>query len=193
MKIFVLVSFTLILTNSALSQIDKGQFLAGGNISFQSIKNDGVNVVNYKTTNFFLSPNIGYFIIPKFAGGLRLNLSAYREKIPTSYKQTNISLSPFLRYYLLPQKQRVNLLVDASYISLRSKSTIQNSATPVEKTNGYNISAGPAIFLNEHVALEFLFGYEHTRVKDAGENKTSTINSALGLQFHLAKIKAKAK
>ena len=94
---------------------------------------------------------------------------------------------------MLSQKQRFNILVDASYINSKSKSRIQNSATPVEKTNGYNVSVGPSVFLNEHVALEFLFGYKQTKVKDIGDNKNTMFNTALGLQIHLGKIKTKAK
>jgi len=193
MKIFILLALSLILTNTAMPQLNKGQFLVGGNTSFESIKNDGTNVVSYKTTTFFVSPNIGYFIIPKFAGGLRLNFNVYKQKYPVSYKQTNISLSPFLRYYLLSQKQKFNVLVDAGYINFKSKSIIQNYLTPIEKTNGYNILVGPSIFFNEHVALEFLLGYKQTKVKNIGENKTTTFNTGLGLQIHLGKIKTKAK
>jgi len=191
MKFFILSSLSLILTNMAMSQINKGEFLVGGNISFESLKNDGVNVVSYKTTTFFASPNIGYFIIPKFVGGLRLNFSVYKSNTPVTW--TNISPSPFLRYYLLSQKQKINVLVDASYINVKSKSRIQNSPAPIEKTNGYNISVGPSIFLNEHVALEFLLSYKQTKVENIGDNKTTTLNSGLGLQIHLGKIRAKAK
>src|SRR5258706_4638723 len=134
MKIFTLLSISFILINTAMSQINKGQFLVGGSTSFESIKNDGTNVVNYKTTTFFVSPNIGYFIIPKFVGGLRLNFSVYKQTTPVSYNQTNISLSPFLRYYLLSQKQKFNVLVDASYINVKSKSRFQNSTMSIERT-----------------------------------------------------------
>ena len=176
-----------------MAQINQGQFLIGGNTSFESLKSDGENVVSHKTTTLFVSPNIGYFIIPKLVGGLRLNFSVYKQKYPVSSTWTNISLSPFLRYYLLSQKQKFNVLVDAGYINSKSKSRIQNGQTPIEKTHGYNISLGPSIFLNEHVALEFLLGYKHTKVKDYGDNKTTTFNTGLGLQIHLGKIRTKAK
>ena len=176
-----------------MPQLNKGQFLVGGNASFESIKNAGANVVSYKTTTFLVSPDIGYFIIPKFAGGLRLNFFVYKQKYPVSYTQTNISLSPFVRYYLLSQKQKFNVLVDAVYINFKSKSRSPNFSTPFERTNGYNISVGPSIFLNEHVALEFLLGYKQTKVKNIDDNKTTTFNTGLGLQIYLGKIRTKAK
>src|SRR5262245_15818491 len=118
MKILLLLSLSLGLAIIAKSQINKGQFLVGGNASFETVKYDGENVAGYKTTTFVFSPNVGYFIIPKFAGGLRLNFSSYKQN-PPDYTQTIIFLSPFLRYYLLSQKQKVNVLVDASYINSR--------------------------------------------------------------------------
>jgi hypothetical protein len=193
MKFFTLLSLSLILTNRSMSQINKGQFLVGGNISFESIKNDGEDVVNYKTTNFFVSPNIGYFIIPKLVGGLRLNIRSYKQKIPASYTQVSVSLSPFLRYYLLSQKQKFNVLVDAGYINVKTKTTIQNSPTYAERTRGYTISVGPSIFLNERVALEFLLGYKRTNVKNYEDNKNTTLNTGLGLQIHLGKLRTKPK
>src|SRR5687767_14919144 len=192
MKFFTLLSLSLILANRSMSQINKGQFLAGGNISFESIKNDGEDVVNYKTTNFFISPNIGYFIIPKLAGGLRLNIRSYKQKIPAGYTQVSVSLSPFLRYYLLSQKQKFNVLVDSGYINVKTKTRIQNSRLS-ERTRGYTVSVGPAIFLNERVALEFLLGYKRTNVKNYEDNKNTTLNTGLGLQIHLGKIRTKTK
>jgi hypothetical protein len=191
MRIFILLSLFLTLANTAMPQISKGQFLVGGNISFESVKNDGTNVVNYKTTTLSVSPNIGYFIIPKLVGGLRLNLMAYKQSIPVYYHQTNISLSPFIRYYLLSQKQKLNVLVDVSYINSRRKFRFQSNTTGIERTNGYNVSVGPSIFLNEHIALEFLLGCKRTKIKDIGENKNTVLNTVLGLQIHLAKIKTK--
>ncbi len=177
-----------------MAQLNKGQFLVGGNIGFESVKNEGDNMVNYKGTYFLFSPNIGYFIIPKFAAGLRLNMSVYKQEVQIDYKITNTNLLPFIRYYFLSQAQKFNILAEVSYISLRSKTTITNNPTNnVEKANGFNISAGPAVFLNEHVALEFLLGYTQTKVKNIGDNKTATFSTGLGLQIHLGKIKTKGK
>ena len=192
MKLFTLLLFSFILESTSMAQIKKGQFLAGGNISFESIKSEGINAVNYTNTNFFISPNIGYFILPKFAGGLRLDLRNYKGN-PYAYNQTFISLSPFLRYYLLPEKKMFNVLLDLGYLNVNSKNKSQNQPQYVERATGYTVSVGPSIFLNEHVALEFLLGSRHTKVKNIFENKTTTFNTGLGLQIHLGKIKTKLK
>jgi hypothetical protein len=193
MKIFILLLLPLISTNTATSQINKHQFLLGGNISFESVKNDGdgVYTTSYNTTTFFVSPNIGYFIIPKFAGGLRLDVSIYNQNTAVS-NQSNISLSPFLRYYFLSQRQRFNILADVGYVNSKSKTRIQ-SLTVTETRNGFTISAGPSIFLNQHVGLEFLLGYKYTKLKNISDNETTAFNTVLGLQIHLERIKTKTK
>jgi len=193
MKLLLFLSLPLILTNTAMSQINKGQFLVGGNMSFESIKNTSEYGPSRKTTNYYVLPNFGWFITSKFVGGLRLNITIYTEKEPVKFHQTNFSFSPFLRYYLLPKKQQVNILVDASYINSRTKNRIQTYPMSTQRTYGYSISAGPSVFLNQHVALEFLLGYKQTKLKDAGDNKNSTFNTSLGLQVHLGKLKAKGK
>ena len=194
MKIFTLLALCLILSSAAISQINKGQFLAGGSFSFESEENAGANVVNYKTSTFLVSPAIGYFIIPKLAGGLRLNFAVYKQNYPASSKQVYASLSPFVRYYLLSQKQKFNVLVDAAYINFKSKSRFSNSSTTYfERRNGYTISIGPSFFLNEYVALEFLVSYKQTKVKDTDDYKTNKFNTGLGLQIHIGKLKTKGK
>ena len=102
MKLITLLSLFLFTTIATTAQIKKGQFLLGGSINFESIKNEGSNAVNYKTNNFFVSPNIGYFIIEKLAGGVRLDSRSYKQTSPNNWKQSYLSISPFLRYYLLP-------------------------------------------------------------------------------------------
>ena len=176
-----------------MSQINKGQFLVGGNMSFESIKNTSEYGPSRKTANYYVLPDFGWFIVSKFVGGLRLNITIYTEKEPVRFYQSNFSLSPFLRYYLLSKKQKVNILVDASYINSKTKNRVQTYALGTQRTNGYNVSAGPSIFLNEHVALEFLLRYTQTKVKLAGDNKNSTFNTSLGLQVHLGKLKTKGK
>lgn len=185
MKLFVLFFALLFLTITALAQLNKGQFLAGGNFRFESIKTEGYITANYKTSNVFLSPNIGYFILPKLAGGLRTDFSSYKQRSPNNIKSTAISFSPFLRYYFLKTGQKVNLYSDVGYIFSRSKFKNPAFTDYIQKGNGYYLSGGPVVFLNKHIALEFILGYRHTKIKDAGDNATNTISSGLGLQIHL--------
>jgi outer membrane protein W len=198
MKLITLLCLLLSTTIVTTAQIKKGQFLVGGSISFESVKNEGSNAVNYKTTNLFISPNIGYFIIEKLAGGVRLNVTSYKQDLPFDHNVTVISMSPFVRYYFLPAVKKVNAFIDLGYLNTKTKFRDNTTQPPytnsyTERSNGYSISAGPAIFLNDHVSLEFTVGYRHLTADNQYNVESSTVTSALGLQIHLGKLKGKRK
>ena len=195
MKLITLLCISLAITTGAAAQIKKGQFLIGGNISFESIENEGNYAANYETKNFFVSPNIGYFIIEKLAGGLRFDLRSYRSTSPNNYRQTNTSVSPFIRYYFLPSTKNINVFIDLGYLSYKSKYTNMQpqSSSYKDKSSGYSISAGPVMFLTKQVALEFILGYKYIKADGFNDYKSSTFNTGLGLQIHLGKEKVKGK
>ena len=195
MKQFTLLLLLLGITTTAFSQINKGQFLIGGNISFESIKNEVGNNSNsnFRTTNFFISPNVGYFIIEKLAGGIRFDFRSYEQASPNNLRQTNTSLSPFLRYYFLPSTKKINAFIDIGYLNYRTKFRNGTSSPYIERSNGYNISAGPIIFLTDQIALEFTVGYKHTISNNVYYNSSSIFSSGLGFQIHLGRKKIKSK
>ena len=143
MKLFTLISIFLSLTSTGFSQINQGQFLVGGTISFESLKNENsVNGVN-ESSNFYVSPNMGYFIIDKLAGGLRVNFASYNSK--SSNLETHLnstSFTPFFRYYFLPKAKKVNAFIDAGYIHQKTKWSSDSNDGYYTKANGYSISAG---------------------------------------------------
>lgn len=194
MKTISLISLFLVLTSTAFTQISKGQFLLGGKISFESIKNESSIDGTYESTNYYISPNIGYFLFNKMATGLRIDFDSYNSKsnnIETHLNAT--SFSPFLRYYFLPLPKKINLLVDVSYIHKKTKWSSPTNEGYYEKTNGYNISAGPSIFLTDKIALEFILGFKHTKSDNYGNTKSNTFNSGFGLQIHFGKVKNRSK
>ena len=186
MKQITLISLFLSLSSIGFSQINKGQFLVGGIISLESFKYDnslyGVNESN--TLN--VAPNIGYFLCDKLAAGLRLNFVSINSNNPiveTLSKRT--SINPFLRYYFLPKANKVNAFFDAGYIYQRTRFKVNSNEGPPTKADGYSVSAGPAIFLNKKIALEFIIRFTHTKANDIGNTKENTFSSGLGLQIHL--------
>ena len=60
-------------------------------------------LTSYKTTTFFVSPNIGYFVIPKLVGGLRLNVSLYKQNTAVLYSDKYFSLAIFTILFALPK------------------------------------------------------------------------------------------
>lgn len=189
MKTFPIFLFFLAITGSAFPQISKGHFLLGGNLRFESVKANYYPNSESQSTNFFLSPNVGYFFFNKLAGGLRVDFSSYKSNSSqVESKQTTTGISPFLRYYFLPTASKINAFLDAGYLQTRKKYQFFSDPAYREKWNGYQVFAGPAFFLSDEVALEFTLGLRHTRRSDQfafmSWEKSTTVSSGLGLQVH---------
>jgi hypothetical protein len=123
----------------------------------------------------------------KLAGGIRVGYQ--RNNIVNSTytnKYNDYSLAPFVRYYFLSKNEKFNLFADASYKKTWTK---YDYFYDTQKSNGYSIAAGPVLFLNPHVALEFTIGYAYDKVEE--QLKEHTIETGIGLQIHLGKEKAK--
>lgn len=133
----------------ANSQIKKGQFLVGGKIGFSAANYGRSPTSNYKTTNIFISPNIGYFIIDKLAAGAKIDFWSNHQSLGESSSTTTLTtLSPFASYYFLHPAKMVNIFVDISYNNYKNKYTNQSQPSNTYGSNGYTIAAGPSIFLN---------------------------------------------
>ena len=165
MKISTLFFLLFIITTTAFTQIKKGQYLLGGNINFESTKDESSIYPANKSNNFFISPNIGYFIVDKMAGGLRIDFGSYDSKSDNVETHlTTTTISPFLRYYLLPVAKKVNAFIDVSYLHNKTKWSSQYNRY-YEKSKGYYISVGPSIFLTNQIAFEFTLGCKHSKIR----------------------------
>ncbi|HEX2608337.1 MAG TPA: hypothetical protein VHK91_13200, partial [Flavisolibacter sp.] len=81
MKKVLLASILAVASSVAFAQvsnINKGNWMVGGNVGFNSSKQADND--NSQVTTFNISPNIGYFFIDNFAGGLRLSFDSYKQK-----------------------------------------------------------------------------------------------------------------
>ncbi len=197
MKRLLLLTCLFSITSASFAQINKGQWLVGGNISYSTSKNDVTNT-KHRITNFQISPNAGYFIIDKLAVGARVNLSRVKNEVEqnvyTESTNNGISLSPFVRYYFLPKAQKINLFADAGYAYGRSKYTteligrVPQSGTSTLKGDfhSYYISAGPALFLTPKTAIELTLNYNYSKQKDY-EYSNKGFMAGIGVQIHLGK------
>src|SRR5579859_4202038 len=97
------ILFAAVLMTSAYAvsaQTNKGQWLAGGNVSFKSESNGPADA--QKSTTFQLSPDAGYFFIDNLAAGIRLNYQSEKVKNDPNGASTLFFAGPFVRYYFLP-------------------------------------------------------------------------------------------
>lgn len=184
MKKFFLASVFAVSASAAFSQanIQKGDWLVGGNVGFASSKQG-----DYKTTTFNFSPNAGYFFINQLAGGLRATISSEKEEYGTSEEKSNgYSLAPFVRYYFLPATQKVNVFADASFGFGQSKKETSGAFPFTSKYNFTNLGlrAGAAIFLTPATALEIGAGYNSLKIDDV-DDRDNTFAIEVGFQIHL--------
>jgi hypothetical protein len=180
-KTLTAIAFVLIAATTS-AQINKGQWLIGGDAGFESAKVGDLDEAKY--TSFMLNPNAGHFFINNFAGGLRVNLQSTKFKEDDG-ATTGFSIMPFLRYYFLPAVQRVNLFADAGY---GFGST--NAGGERESVNQYAISAGPAIFLSPNTALEFTLQYRSVGgAAFGGDDRMNNFGVNIGFQVHLGNAK----
>ena len=170
-------------------QITKGNWLVGGNASF-AFSNAGPRDNSSKTTDLKLVPNIGYFFMNKFAGGVQLSFNREHIKYGASNNFStfkNYSMGPFVRYYFLDVDGQYNILMEGSYQFGNDKVETTNS-TSNNSTNIISFSAGPVIYFNSSIGIEFLLNYSSTGT--SGYNgRGNSFGIGIGLQIHLEKDK----
>lgn len=183
--IFLIVIFAV--NSGARAQLEKGNWLVGGNASFSSSKRTYASDTyddKSKDTNLDISPNIGYFLTDKFAAGLKPGFS-WDKSLLASGASSNVSrfeVGPFARYYFLRQDKFLNIFAETFYQHefIRSK--------PLKGySNTFSFNAGPSIYFNKSVGLEFTLGYYSWNQNYLGITKwnESAFKMGMGLQIHL--------
>jgi hypothetical protein len=182
MKLFFISAF-LISSLISVAQINKGQWLVGGDGTLSFI-NPSYSEGKFRA--IAISGSGGVFFLNKIAAGIRLGYGHTKESGMTYnngyYEQTErqINIGPFVRYYFLPATKKLNLLADASYYRGWAKSTNLGGYSK-SRNYGYAFAAGPSLFLTPSVAIEMTINYEHTEYYLA----SSAVKVKVGFQIHL--------
>jgi len=172
------------------AQLTKGNWLAGGTGKFYSYTSQYssttyTNEASY--TQIDLSPNIGYFVANKLAFGIRPTFSSIKGKVTTTGGlSTNVQrywIGPFGRYYFLQADKQFNILTDISY-QYGFFGGISKG-----KLGTFSALAGPVVYFNSSVGLEFLLGYSYSKEDVEGYQKETRkgFQVAVGFQIHLEK------
>lgn len=197
MKTISILLLCSLLTNYSFSQVDKGNWLIGGNgnikINKQRYDADGIVGFDTKLFSINIKPSLGYFVDDKFVLGLRPNFNWVRFKTfgppggPSGVfsNEKRFSIGPFVRYYLLPSENRTNLIVESSY-----QRGLYSFSPRKGTSNAFSAALGAVLFLNTSVGLELLCGYaiSNETIKPNGpytKNKGLDVN--IGFQFYLEK------
>lgn len=199
MKKTTLILFPILLFSLAsYAQLDKNTWLNSGALNFFSSKKDYTSYATPNTSgysndvNLTVSFSTGYFVTDKVAFGLKPYFSwAKSESFTNDPNSSGVSgstkrygIGPFFRYYFLQKEKQFNILTDMSYQVGR-----WDSGGLIGPIKDFNISAGPVIYFNSSVGMEFLLGYKsHLEVlKDYSKSVSKGLNLSIGFQIHLKK------
>ena len=186
--IHLFFSITLFFFLTSNAQITKGNWMVGGNISFQydkyENKNNNTNsqgtTVNYSELGSYIlniEPNIAYFFKDKIAIGTSINyINSFTEGNSFSSNGMNLGINPFLRYYVLNTEKTYNVFIEPSYSRFMNKS--------LGNSNGFGVKTGFVYFLNSSVAFESIIKYSKNYSE---QNNRNNIYLGFGLQIHLIK------
>ncbi|NOU38434.1 MAG: outer membrane beta-barrel protein [Ferruginibacter sp.] len=184
-----LLTFAFIFSFVSVAQLDKKTWLVGGS-GAASISNSNLNGELFKSTKLSISPNIGYFLFDKFNVGIKTSFEYLKNEnlspiISYTAKYFSFNIGPFVRYYFLPKEKRTNLFVETSY-QIKTRNSISAGNSSKENASTFSINAGPAIYFNSSVGIEFTVGYSSTKYK-LMTGSYNTLLVGIGLQIHLIK------
>ncbi len=169
-KSFFVAIAMLSFTALANAQTTKGSIMLGGTAGFDVQLVESSNVFNLD-----IQPQLGFFIADNLAVGGNIGIGFGKAGEISS---TSFAVSPFGRYYLGSDKTRFFLHAQVGIIG---NSTDFNGDKI--SSNGYIVGLGPgvAFFLNDHVAIEGVLGYN----KLGGDFDYSDIGFRFGVQAFL--------
>lgn len=198
MRYCFLSSICIFLAIKSTAQLDKNNLLIGGSGNISSfIVNYTSTANNFKEKNSQLeiSPSFGFFLVDKFAVGLKTTFYSLNTKITdplnggkTNYKR--FTVGPFARYYLLEIDKQFNILTQLSYQlgTLSQRGALKENG----KINEFTFLAGPEVFFNTSVGLEVLLGYKTSTEKlinsqNPFKDERRGFLVSIGFQYHLEK------
>lgn len=184
---------------SSFAQITKNTWIVGGSGSvFRSTEdyNSPGFTQTSKFTSIDFSPTVGYFLINKLAGGLRLTGTytkgnfSYPGGGTATTEAYKLAAGPFVRYYFLEADKPFNLLADLSYQTGLNK--YLGLVHQKGKFNILSLMGGAEIFFNQAAGIEMLFGYskETVSIEDAPsvfKSEKSGFRTSIGVMLHLQK------
>ena len=185
LKISLLLVFLTGLSVLTNAQNEKGDFVvsASSSLEFSSLSSETTNGINtfdeFRINTFGFSPGVGYFIFNNLAIGLQYSLDRYVEKEePYDYTETTHMVLPFAQLYFFKSNTRPFLI--AAYGPGRFKSGYEEKDT--QKISAYQLGGGLAVFVSQHLSLEFglAYGSATAKYKASNQDDWTTLTKGFG-------------
>ncbi|AWH83662.1 porin family protein [Flavobacterium album] len=165
---------------AATSGFAKGDVFVSGSLGLSSEKTGDV-----KSTDFNVTPRVGYFVSENIAIGAQLGFRSGKDTDAdgAETKTTGFEAGAFARYYGTPGRAFSFFgQLNAGYNTTKTEFPAGGEA----KTNGFGIGLAPGIsyFVSDHIAFETTFGalsYNTSKPDADGAESTDTFNLNLNL------------
>jgi hypothetical protein len=178
--------------STLFAQIQRGNFLLGGNVTANHEVNK-VSSIKYTTNTFNQTATVGYFVANSFCLGLGLPYDMRTQKsdgdVINKFNSTTYGIKPFARYYI--PVSSLYIITECMGIFTVSQSDQefdfggQISKSSAKGTNlGFDAGAGLAFRLNDHTLLELMGNYKYIKSsRDYNDSFSSSESTDSNLFF----------
>lgn len=181
---FAIATLAVFIAVDSFAQFNQGRYIAGGGFNFSTETNKSKSgstvTTDGKSTQFSLSPQVGYFPVDNIAVGLGLVLSSGKYKpdgVGTTSTSSSVSVGPFVRYYLpVP----VFFQAMATFGSTKAHFDYPDPIPDADNSYGifnWSLGVGYAYFLNDYVAIEPMVGFRNDKLSDKDSDYASIDSS----------------
>lgn len=196
MNYFKAITLTLTFTCFAVlsfGQTEKGRILIGGSsgLNFSSvnskIKSPDLSIDAGKSSEFELSPQVGFFVADGFVLGFQIPVTISKQSDDNSeYSNSMVAFAPMARYYLGKTNIKPYLQGSIGFGSMTVKVFSEKSSVGITL---YHLGGGLGIFLNKYVSLDLGLGYNSTESKNKENSDVKSVSSGIsanaGLIIHI--------
>ncbi|MCX6166499.1 MAG: outer membrane beta-barrel protein [Sphingobacteriales bacterium] len=192
------------------SPTQKGKWLVGANIGFNSFKGEVAGVEEQKSNNLLVQPAVSYFIKDDLAVGLVLGVGSRNRQLAgvDDQKISSLSVAPSVRYYM-PIGNRVKFYGQL-LVPIGSEKVTLDAGVAVDvktQTMGVNLIPGFAFFPSQKISIELNLGSIYFQSAKTGDEKLTNMGinmlgediysksdnfnnynpATIGIKFHLGK------
>ena len=127
-------------------QTSQGSFMVGSSVSELSF--------DKSVSNFYFSPQAGYFVADNLALGLFIPVG-FAKVHDTGSKASSLGISPFVRYYIGQKKLRPFVAASYGYRQNNVKNIVSGMEAKIrQEFSSISASLGLAYFVSEYVSVD---------------------------------------
>lgn len=192
-NLFLTLTAVTALSLAANAQTEKGKFIVGGQVSFETSKTKDID---NKATGFSINPTVGYFVADNWAVGTGIGYGWSKQENGTAptLKTDAFKVAPFVRNYVGEGQFKFFSQLSVPMAWGKKTSELATGDEKVKTQNiGVEIAPGFAFFPTNKIGIELKVRglyYENDKNKttDVSTNKfgldANSLAPTLGVQFH---------